>query len=744
MSLARRLAAAALSGLMLFSVAERAIGQTDFSGDRAGAAQLMQNFTTQALPAVHGSMYGRVDTAPISTMGATGQQGTVASHNESNLAAIQDCQNKANANWVGVDEPTKLKCQAVLTAAFVLYTPNPYLDHNSPQNLDNDGTAAQMRAAERSQRTAAVSGSDANVRATAAGLTSTTSCQDVQTTTPAIMRRDQCRIEKPVVPSPCINTVSATIVDGVVRTTESPLGCAANTQNPYCEVTGSDCAAELPVVVSYDDQGEPVTAPYCAQKQYSYDCWQPDAEWDTTKCDVLNANPACTPTDNVTPIQSIAGRVVFQDLEYSCVMTPESTSSVSGCNTHICLGPSCFDVTSNTDTADLAAAAVGLETIREAGVYANGTDPESLHIFAGLQGNCSYPVGPMRGLGSNCCNSSAGAVQSNRSILPSLGTQAIGNAVSATGAYGLHQASNYMYDFMFTTGNDWMVERAMNAWSAGTWNPSSGFSMSGLSMYGFSMNIASAGSTAAAGVATDAATGAAVQAAGGTAGGAAAGGVSSLISSVLPNGASQVLSSISTAYNAATVQVGSVAVEGFTLNFSFNPYMLAAMVAVQVITELMSCGQDEQFLSMRKGADLCFQTGGGCSSRLPRPFRTCIRWTETWCCMNSKLAKLIGQQGGLQLSGAYRCGGFTPAELRQIDFARIDFSSFTADAIATARAALPDATYNVSTVNQASNRAAAARAGISPGGVAGTMPEQVNGMGLQDYAAGMVSEQMSR
>ena len=54
--------------------------------------------------------------------------------------------------------------------------------------------------------------------------------------------------------------------------------------------------------------------------------------------------------------------------------------------------------------------------------------------------------------------------------------------------YSFQKASNYMYDFMFSKGNNWMTERAVNAWSSGAWNPNPSTSMS---FYGLTVSYTS-------------------------------------------------------------------------------------------------------------------------------------------------------------------------------------------------------------------------------------------------------------
>jgi len=118
-----------------------------------------------------------------------------------------------------------------------------------------------------------------------------------------------------------------------------------------------------------------------------------------------------------------------------------------------------------------------------------------------------------------------------------------------------------------------------------------------------------------------------------------------------------------------------------SFNLYFDPYSLAAAVALQLISELLSCEQSEQLLAMHRDANLCVHVGSFCSSRVPI-IHTCIEQTESYCCFNSILARIINEQGRGQIGKGWGsaespdCSGFTPEEFQQLDFSRIDLSEF--------------------------------------------------------------------
>lgn len=114
--------------------------------------------------------------------------------------------------------------------------------------------------------------------------------------------------------------------------------------------------------------------------------------------------------------------------------------------------------------------------------------------------------------------------------------------------------------------------------------------------------------------------------------------------------------------------------------FSFDPTSLAISLAIMVVVQLLSCTQDEKMLSVKRGERLCIGTGSYCSQEVPL-IGICLATTETYCCYNSRLARIINQQGKAQLGIPVNtsCAGFTQAELSSIDFSKMDLTEFMAE-----------------------------------------------------------------
>ena len=119
--------------------------------------------------------------------------------------------------------------------------------------------------------------------------------------------------------------------------------------------------------------------------------------------------------------------------------------------------------------------------------------------------------------------------------------------------------------------------------------------------------------------------------------------------------------------------------------FYFDPYSFAFAVAIQVVMELQSCEPEEQQLGMHLGANLCHFVGSYCSKKV---FGACLETKQSYCCYNSKLSKIINEQGKPQIGKGWgsaespNCGGFTVEEFQRVDFSKLDLSEFTADIMA--------------------------------------------------------------
>lgn len=93
---------------------------------------------------------------------------------------------------------------------------------------------------------------------------------------------------------------------------------------------------------------------------------------------------------------------------------------------------------------------------------------------------------------------------------------------------------------------------------------------------------------------------------------------------------------------------------------------------------LSDCGGEAKELAEARKLNKCVQVGTYCAEESKLGF--CIRKKTTFCCYNSKLARLINQQGKAQLGLGFgspknpQCEGLTLAQLTKIDFSKLDLS----------------------------------------------------------------------
>ncbi|MCC6708189.1 MAG: conjugal transfer protein TraN [Gammaproteobacteria bacterium] len=127
---------------------------------------------------------------------------------------------------------------------------------------------------------------------------------------------------------------------------------------------------------------------------------------------------------------------------------------------------------------------------------------------------------------------------------------------------------------------------------------------------------------------------------------------------------------------------GDISVGSFVPSLRPGPWGMA-MLAIQ-LSGLLTCEQAEQILAMKHDNRLCHAVGSYCSVKIPL-VGICVETTETFCCFNSRLARILNEQGRAQLSRTWGkakdpdCTGFTIAQLQSLDFSRMDLSEFYAE-----------------------------------------------------------------
>lgn len=243
-------------------------------------------------------------------------------------------------------------------------------------------------------------------------------------------------------------------------------------------------------------------------------------------------------------------------------------------------------------------------------------------IFSGFAESCRIRL---FGLGNCCKKSSKGGTKNNNLAF---------KLAAEVGSTTLEFGSRYMYDALFTRQTNILVDSGMGAMLGGVAPDSmlASFTPS-IGLYGFSVSI-----------------------------GAPTAGF------------------VTQALGGSVYALGSI--PGTNMVFGFDPYTFVIAIVIQVIMEMMSCEEDELILAMKKGQNLCVSFGKYCSKKV---LGSCMERKESSCCFNSRLARIINEQGRAQLGKGWGsqkspdCSGFTAAELEKLDFSKIDLSEFIAE-----------------------------------------------------------------
>jgi conjugal transfer mating pair stabilization protein TraN len=108
--------------------------------------------------------------------------------------------------------------------------------------------------------------------------------------------------------------------------------------------------------------------------------------------------------------------------------------------------------------------------------------------------------------------------------------------------------------------------------------------------------------------------------------------------------------------------------------------------ADKVFLGLIACEADEVKLAKQQTKGQTHYIGEYCSKELDLGLTTiCIQHKKTYCAFNSKLARIIHEQGRPQLGMEWgtpkspNCIGFTPEDFQKLDFSEIDMSEFFED-----------------------------------------------------------------
>lgn len=364
----------------------------------------------------------------------------------------------------------------------------------------------------------------------------------------------------------------------------------------------------------------------------SQTCWQYSYQYacsasDINTCSTYQNNANCSLiSSSCMDTIATSGQCDEWQNSYKCQTQAAVTQQQLLCGDSM-LDPLAMPTPSNQNHS-FTQAAIAQELISEGSTYDNAGI-----LFTGVQETCTKGYAGLK----NCCKSLPGA-QSN-SVVSEIALGAGASVVKYAGSQAIDWASPYVFDAMYNNGifQDALISNFSNyggtdaALNLGTNLGGAGLS---LGAYGFTYST---------------------------------------------------LAPLTTGLGGAnmTFSVGN----GFV---TFNPYSLAAAIAIQVVMDLISCDQNEQMLGMHKGAGLSTYIKEDCTGDI---LGWCYEYTDTYCSFNSVLAKTINIQGKSQLGlDISNCQGITTDQLSKIDFSKVDFGEFTQSLLQNAQNHSPTST----------------------------------------------------
>ena len=104
------------------------------------------------------------------------------------------------------------------------------------------------------------------------------------------------------------------------------------------------------------------------------------------------------------------------------------------------------------------------------------------------------------------------------------------------------------------------------------------------------------------------------------------------------------------------------------------------------ISDIIGCPTEAQMLNEKLPEGLCSYIGKYCSRRV---LGVCLARKRAYCCFDSKLSRIINEQGRAQIAKSWgsprrpSCEGFGVPEFQALDLAAMDLSEYYADATET-------------------------------------------------------------
>ncbi|PKP92788.1 MAG: conjugal transfer protein TraN [Alphaproteobacteria bacterium HGW-Alphaproteobacteria-16] len=154
------------------------------------------------------------------------------------------------------------------------------------------------------------------------------------------------------------------------------------------------------------------------------------------------------------------------------------------------------------------------------------------------------------------------------------------------------------------------------------------------------------------------------------------------------------MSAAFTAFQSGATASQAASAGANALIIGIDPTSIAISLAINFMVEFLFSGCDGQDMetAMLRGSGMCHEVGSYCTASF---LGVCLQKARGHCCFNTKLGRIIQEQGRPQLKsfnaagwGTPRkplCRGFSPEEFQALDFSKIDLSEYYADIEARAQ-----------------------------------------------------------
>ena len=140
-----------------------------------------------------------------------------------------------------------------------------------------------------------------------------------------------------------------------------------------------------------------------------------------------------------------------------------------------------------------------------------------------------------------------------------------------------------------------------------------------------------------------------------------------------------------TAFKAGATASQAASAGANAIIVGIDPTSIAISLAVNFMIDLLlqGCDQQDMEVGMLRGSGMCHEIGSYCSSSI---LGVCVQKARGHCCFNTKLGRIIQEQGRPQLKafaalgwGTAKqpyCRGFSPQEFQALDFSKMDLSEY--------------------------------------------------------------------